>query len=125
MKERAQDDDHEHETLCASIASADEISPVRFSLCDGAELETRPKGEHEGATARQVDDILLEMKDVKSELLQVRELIGVLVRKKGVLRQGQRLRRVDWTGWNESRTSKTTKKVKPTCKKLSVTRPKP
>ena len=81
MKERAQDDDHEHETLCASIASADEIAPVHFSLCDGAELETRLKGEHEGATARQVDDILLEMKDVKSELLQVRELIGVLVRK--------------------------------------------
>ena len=69
MKERAQDD--EHETLCASIASADEIAPVHFSLCDGAELETRPKGEHEGATARQVDDILLEMKDVKSELLHV------------------------------------------------------
>ena len=43
MKERAQDDDHEHETLCASI--------------------------------------LLEMKDVKSELLHVRELIGLLVRK--------------------------------------------
>ena len=41
MKERAQDDDHEHETLCASIASADEISPVHFSLCDGAELERR------------------------------------------------------------------------------------
>ena len=41
-------------------------------LCDGSELETRPKGEHEGATARQVDDILLEIKDVKSELLHVR-----------------------------------------------------
>ena len=59
MKERAQDDDHEHETLCASIASADEIALVHFSLCDGAELEMKPKGEHEGATARQVDDILL------------------------------------------------------------------
>ena len=81
MKERAQDNDHEHETLCASIASADEIAPVHFSLCDGAEFETRPKGQHEAATARQVDDILLEMKDVKSELLHVRELIGVLVRK--------------------------------------------
>ena len=42
MKERAQDDDQEHATLCASIASADEIAPVRFSLCDGAELETKP-----------------------------------------------------------------------------------
>ena len=49
---------------------------MHFSLCDGTELETRPKGEHEGATARQVDGILLEMKDVKSELLHVRELIG-------------------------------------------------
>ena len=54
---------------------------MHFSLCDGDKLETRCKGEHEGATARQVDDILLEMKDVKSELLHVRELIGVLVRK--------------------------------------------
>ena len=54
---------------------------MHFSLCDGAERETRPKGEHEGATARQVDDILLEIKDVKGELLHVRELIGVLVRK--------------------------------------------
>ena len=78
MKERAQDDDHEHETLCASIASADEIAPVHCSLCDGTELETRPKGEHEGATARQVDDILLEM---KNEVLHGKELIGVLVRK--------------------------------------------
>ena len=26
MKERAQDDDQEHETLCASIASADEMA---------------------------------------------------------------------------------------------------
>ena len=63
MKERAQDDDHEHETLCVSIASADEIAPVHVSLCDGDELETRSKGEHAGATARQVDDILHEMKD--------------------------------------------------------------
>ena len=56
-------------------------APVHFSLCDSDQLETRSKGEHEGATIRQVDDILLEMKDVKSELLHVRELIGVLVRK--------------------------------------------
>ena len=56
-------------------------APVHFSHCDGAELETRSKGEHEGVTVRQVDDILVEMKDVKSELLHVRELIGVLVRK--------------------------------------------
>ena len=81
MKERAQDDDHEHETFCASIASADEIALVHFSLYDGDELETRSQGEQEGATARQVDDILLEMNDVKSELLHVRELTGVLARK--------------------------------------------
>ena len=47
MKEKAPDDDHEHETLCASIASADETAPVHFSLFDGDELETRSKGEHE------------------------------------------------------------------------------
>ena len=54
---------------------------VHVSLCDGVELENRSTGEHEGATVRQVDDILLEMKDVKSELPHVRELIGVLVLK--------------------------------------------
>ena len=110
--------------MTMSIASADEIALVHFSLCDGTELETRPKGEHEGATARQVDDILLEMKDVKSELLHVRKLIGVLVRKERCAETRAEIAasRLDT---NESRTSKTTKKVKPTCKKLSVTRPKP
>ena len=78
----------EGKTLFANTASGDEEedegethAPVHFSLCDGDELETRSKGEHEGATIRHVDDILLEMKDVKSELLHVREVIGVLVRK--------------------------------------------
>ena len=91
----------EGKTLFVNTASGDEEedegethAPVHFSLCDSDELETRSKGEHEGTTVRQVDDILLEMKDVKSELQYVRELIGVLVRK-GVLRQGQRLRPVD------------------------------
>ena len=51
--------------------------------------------------------------------------VSYIHQQKGVLRQGQRLRPVDWTGWNESRTSKMTKKVKPTCKRSSVTRPKP
>ena len=62
---------------------------VHFSLCDGssnqetksvddsAELETRPRGVPVG----QLDDVLLEVRDVKSELLQVRELVGVLVRR--------------------------------------------
>ena len=71
----------------------DPHAPVHFSLCDGssdqvtksvddsAELETRSKGEHEGAPIKQLDHILLEMRDVKSELLHVRELVGVLVRK--------------------------------------------
>ena len=115
MKERAQDDDHE--TLCASIVSAEEIAPVHFSLCDGDELETRSKGEHE-------DDILFEMKDVKSELLHVRELIGVLVRRERCAETKAEIavRRLDRL--NESRTNKTTKNMKPTCKKLSVTRPK-
>ena len=61
----------EGKTLFVNIASGDEEedegethAPVHFSPCDGAELETRPKGEHEVATVRQVDDILLEMKDV-------------------------------------------------------------
>ena len=63
--------------------------PVHFSLCDdssnlgaksvgeSAELETRPRG----IPVEQLDDILLEIRDVKSELLHVRELVGVLVRR--------------------------------------------
>ena len=70
-------------------------------------------------------DILLEMKDVKSELPHVRELIGVLVRKEKCAETRAEIAASDWIGWNKNRTSKTTKKVKPTCKKLSVTRPKP
>ena len=65
--------------------------PVHFSLCNGsseqeaksvddsAELETRVRGECEPVA--RLDDILSEMRDVKTELLQVRELVGVLVRR--------------------------------------------
>ena len=64
----------EGKNLFVNTASGDEQedegetrAPVHFSL------ETRSKGEHDGATARQVDDILLEMKDVKGELLSARQ----------------------------------------------------
>ena len=71
----------------------DPRAPVHFSLCDGssdqetksvedfAELEIRPMGEREGFPVEQLDDILLETRDVKSELRHVRELVGVLVRR--------------------------------------------
>ena len=61
---------------------------VHFSLCDGssdqgtksvddsAELETRARGECEGVPVARLDDILSETRDVKTELLQVRELVG-------------------------------------------------
>ena len=66
-----------------------------FSLCDGSsdqgaeladdsnELETcrRPREESEGVPDEKLDDIMLEMRDVKSELLRVRALLGVLVRR--------------------------------------------
>ena len=48
---------------------------------DSAELETRARGECEGVPVARLDDILSEMRDVKTELLQVRELVGVLVRR--------------------------------------------
>ena len=66
---------------------------MHFSLCDGSsdqetksvedltELETRPTGEREGFPVEQLDDILLETRDVKCELRHVRELVGVLVRR--------------------------------------------
>ena len=67
--------------------------PVYFSLCEGsseqeaksvddsAELETRVRGECEEVSIARLDDILSEIRDVKTELLQVRELVGVLVRR--------------------------------------------
>ena len=67
--------------------------PVHFSLCEGsseqeaksvddsAELETRVRGECEEVPVARLADILSEMRDVKTELLQVRELVGVLVRR--------------------------------------------
>ena len=50
---------------------------------ESAELDvnTRPEGGHEGELRSKLDDAMLEMRDVKSELLQVRELVGVLVRR--------------------------------------------
>ena len=69
----------------------DSRAPLHFSLCDGssdqgtksvddsAELETRARGECEGVPVTRLDDILSEMRDVKTELLQVRELVGVPV----------------------------------------------
>ena len=70
--------------------------PVHFCLCDDSseqgaksvddstELETsrRPREECEEAPGAQLDDIMSEMRDVKSELMQVRELVGVRVRRK-------------------------------------------
>ena len=49
------------------------------SVDDTTELETsrRPRGGREGAPGTQLDDVMLEMKDVKNELLQVRELAEV------------------------------------------------
>ena len=74
-------------------SDSDPRAPVHFSLCDGssdqetksvdnpAELKTRPEGEREGFPVEQLNDILLETRDVKSELQHVRELVGVLVRR--------------------------------------------
>ena len=73
----------------------DPRAPVHFSLCDdssdpgakstgeSAELDvnTRPEGGREGGLSSKLDDVMLEMRDVKSELWQVRELVGVLVRR--------------------------------------------
>ena len=41
----------------------------------------RPREEREGAPGTQLSDIMSEMRDVKNELPQVRELVGVLARR--------------------------------------------
>ena len=70
-------------------------APVHFSLCDdssdlgtksvgeSAELDVskRSEGGREGELSTKLDDVMLEMRDVKNELLHVRELVGVLVRR--------------------------------------------
>ena len=69
--------------------------PVIYYLCDdlshqGAksvgesaklDVSERFEGEREGELSTKLDDVVLEMRDMKSELLQVRELVGVLVRR--------------------------------------------
>ena len=68
-----------------------------------------------GASIKQLDNILLERRDVKSELLHVRELVGVPVRKeRGAPKPRQKLRPEDWTGWSENRTRPMTLSTKPT-----------
>ena len=44
-------------------------------------MNTRLEGGREGELSSKLDDVMLDMRDVKSELLQVRELVGVLVRR--------------------------------------------
>ena len=50
---------------------------------ESAELDVskRSEGGHEGELSTKLDDVMLEMRDVKNELLQVRELVEVLVRR--------------------------------------------
>ena len=76
----------------------DSRAPVHFSLCDGssdqetksvedlAELVTSPEGEREGFPVGQLDDVLLEVRDVKSELLQFRNWSVFWCAEKGALK---------------------------------------
>ena len=69
--------------------------PVHYSICDDSsdqetklvagtaefDVSQKPEGEREGELSAKLDDVMLETRDVKSELLHVRELVGVLVRR--------------------------------------------
>ena len=59
-----------HFSLCDD--SSDQVAK---SVDDSTELETSRRPD------AQLDDIMAEMRDVKSELIQVRELVGILVRR--------------------------------------------
>ena len=66
--------------LCTSLCD-DSSDQGTKSADDSAELESRSRGEYEGMPVARLDDVLTEMRDVKTELLQVRELVGVLARR--------------------------------------------
>ena len=66
--------------LCTSLPATARATRAK-SVDDSAEVETRSKGEHEEARAKQLDDILLKMRDIKNDFVHVREPLGVVVRR--------------------------------------------
>ena len=69
---------------CAPVHSSHSDGSSDFgtkSVDDSVELETSLTGQREGMPVAQLSDILSEVRDVQSELVQVRELVGVLVRR--------------------------------------------
>ena len=110
----------------------DQQAPVHFSLCDGssdqgtesvddfAELGIRSRG----VPVEQLDDVLLEVRDMKSELLRLRELVGVLVRRErcAEVKMEVAARRLDWM--EHEKTKSTLPSMKPFLRKISRTSPK-
>ena len=93
-----QSEDPEDEAPSKRPKQENDLEPqvtVDYFLCDdssdketksageSAELDVSKgsKGECEGEIGMKLDDMMLEMRSVQNELLQVRELVGVLVRR--------------------------------------------
>ena len=72
---------HVHIPLCTSPSSTPRVTRERSRWMTLPNWRKRPSGEREGVPVAQLDDILSEVRDAKSELLHVRELVGVLVRR--------------------------------------------
>ena len=87
---------------------------------DFAELGIRSRG----VPVEQLDDVLLEVSDMKSELLRLRELVGVLVRRErcAEVKMEVAARRLDWM--EHEKTKSTLPSMKPFLRKISRTSPK-
>ena len=64
------------------------------------------------------DDMVSEIRDLKSDLVHIRELLGVLVRKESPLKRRRRLRPEDSTGWSVRGTKRARQSAKRVWRKL-------
>ena len=114
-KRRKQENDLEQQVLVHLSLLGDSSDQGAKSVGESAELNVseRSEGEREGELSPKLDDTMLAMRDVESELLQVRELVGVLVRRERCVETKAEIaaRRLDRM---EKRTKPMTLNTKPT-----------
>ena len=82
-------------SLYSSLSVKTQVTREQSRWGESAEFNVskRSEGEREGEPSPKLDGMMLAVRDVKSELLQVRELVGVLVRSQKTGRDGARKER--------------------------------